>query len=309
MPKLSLPAVDISLHYLIYQCLALVDLLAFAHTSHGNRAKVKSYIAHRIRKELVHFTPNVDNFLTLLDETSAVVSGSSALRLTLPESEVLTTPPHLTVYVPRDTSQAMADRMLQQGFELLTNTPRNFNKTLRTITFRYREHKIRVIISAAANSALLPIMYGETTFMMNYYTGKSLFLAYPVLTFLKRGIHNPLACHRTRFRCGGLAALAGESSDLRFRVESSVTSRISDVLRCNVTHTCGVNYCCAMKIRNSNDKGCLHLSLQAEDGQPKDDEETILEGPEDGITIQWRIGGRACHINDHSVKSPFAYIL
>lgn len=303
MPTISFPRSILLLHYYICQWLPLVDLLSFAATSKQNRAEVQRYMTYRIRNQLVKFVPNVNSFLTLLDETKAVVSGSAALHLTMPENrDRSTTPRHLTVYVPRDASRMIANSMRSQGFQQLSTAPRKFRGTHNIITFSYRQQTVKVLVSAS-NSTLLPIMHSPTTFLMNYYTSSTMFLAYPLLTFLKRGLVNPLAfSNQFRHTNPGLATQTEEFSGMGFRLQSNIASRLTDILHDQVQHACEEDVSCPAKIRNSKDKGHLLFSLQPQ--QTHSDWET-----RDGETIQWRIGGRACLLNDHAQKSSFAYIL
>ncbi|KAG1721643.1 hypothetical protein EDB19DRAFT_1960764 [Suillus lakei] len=179
----------------ILEEMPLPDLITFAKTRRQNQDGIAYYMAMRRTKLFMCFVNNVNSLIALLDRTSTVISGSSALILILVQSQAI---------VVRDmdmyTTEKFEDEVLKhfvekEGYEKKLEVPKKTEYDSAAIAKIYKLQKgqkqVDLIISDWS-CAIAPILQFHSTAVINYITARSIVCLYPHWTAANKSLINPL---------------------------------------------------------------------------------------------------------------------
>ncbi|KAI5999554.1 hypothetical protein EDD15DRAFT_2146855, partial [Pisolithus albus] len=141
----------------------------------------------------------------------AIISGSCALRLLLPQKDVFWKPDDLDIYVCEREAPQLLNTLLAKGYRLISQTAKNGAQyppshvhSIRTL----RRHTTQIdVIVSNSTTAISPIFEFHSTILMNFVTAHSVFCAYPHLTLRELSIINPFVAYRQPLQRSTLAAL------------------------------------------------------------------------------------------------------
>ncbi|KIK11917.1 hypothetical protein PISMIDRAFT_66221, partial [Pisolithus microcarpus 441] len=122
----------------------------------------------------------------MLRSCDAVISGSTALRLLLPEMGTPWRPTDLDIYVPRSTSMQMLRHLKSEGYKLVTDVPEDNHQYTNSdiasvMVVSNGRSKIDIIVSRTS-AAISPIFQFHSTAVMNFISADTIFCCYPNLT-------------------------------------------------------------------------------------------------------------------------------
>ncbi|KAI5988181.1 hypothetical protein EDD15DRAFT_2141379, partial [Pisolithus albus] len=179
----------------IFAFLNLYDIYCFANTSTRLSTIAYAYISHRRHLLTKPFFDNTDDAYHLLLTHHAIISGSCALRLLLPQRDVLWTPHDLDIYVCQEEARPLLLDLLAHGYTftspIFTTTPPYSSSHVHSVYVLHRNSsKIDVIVSNSM-TAISPIFQFHSTILMNFVTAHSVYCAYPTLTLRQLSLINP----------------------------------------------------------------------------------------------------------------------
>ncbi|KAI5997055.1 hypothetical protein EDD15DRAFT_2163016 [Pisolithus albus] len=141
------------------------------------------------------FFDRADDAYDLLLTFHAIISGSCALRLLLPQSDIFWTPHDLDIYICEKEAQPLLLTLLAHGYTFTSpsftaNAPYSSSHVHSVYVLHRNSSKIDVIISNSI-SAVSPIFQFHSTILMNFVTAHSVYCAYPDLTLRQLSLVNP----------------------------------------------------------------------------------------------------------------------
>jgi hypothetical protein len=174
--------------------MSLPELINFANTRKENRSGIGHYIGMRRIKLLWRFVNDADAFISLMDCTGTVLSGSCALSLIQAEQGALMTR-DMDVYTTLKFEKEVVDHFKdKEGYECMKEIER---KTEYNSSAIFRIHKLQRgekqadIIVTHWKCALAPIFQFHSTAVMNYVTARSIACLYPRWTTKNKSFINP----------------------------------------------------------------------------------------------------------------------
>ncbi|KAI6027782.1 hypothetical protein BKA83DRAFT_4014945, partial [Pisolithus microcarpus] len=122
----------------------------------------------------------------ILRKCDAVISGSTALHILLPECGTSWTPRDLDIYVLQANSAMLLHHILLQGYRTIKDV--DLNK--KGYTYSMHSHVVVVtdghrridIIVSSSSAAMTPIFQFHSTAVMNFISVDTIFSCYPALT-------------------------------------------------------------------------------------------------------------------------------
>ncbi|KAI6142475.1 hypothetical protein BKA82DRAFT_3940937, partial [Pisolithus tinctorius] len=122
----------------------------------------------------------------LLHLGQAIISGSCALHLLLPQGDVMWSPHDVDVYATHKNVDFLIAGIKLQGYQIIHVTTGNdlrySNSHVASIfSFVCDQCKINIIVSSST-TPISPIFQYHSTALMNFITHDSVFCAYPHLT-------------------------------------------------------------------------------------------------------------------------------
>ncbi|KAI6130705.1 hypothetical protein EDD16DRAFT_1446124, partial [Pisolithus croceorrhizus] len=122
----------------------------------------------------------------ILRTCDAVVSGSTALHILLPELGTGWTPADMDVYIPQRTSALMLRRLKVEGYTPVAEKVQHthgyrYSDVLRVLVVSNGYCKIDVVVSRTP-AAISPIFQFHSTALMNFISADTIFCCYPKLT-------------------------------------------------------------------------------------------------------------------------------
>ncbi|KAG6849243.1 hypothetical protein H0H93_010125 [Arthromyces matolae] len=172
----------------IVRALPFGDVVALAGTCTIFREIIKEHLLNKVHLLLAHFDLDGE-FLDVLHETGAVISGSSALSVINPSTFQ---PGDLDLYVSWEYTQVLLDRLTNTYQMTIIPRPsvpkyeEHPGPISAVYTLQHGVHKVDIIESR--NYAMMPIFSFHSTAVMNCITSTSLFCAYPHLTSTYRNL-------------------------------------------------------------------------------------------------------------------------
>ncbi|KAH7905413.1 hypothetical protein BJ138DRAFT_1017731 [Hygrophoropsis aurantiaca] len=276
--------------------ISLFDIARFRDTYTARSSIASRYIEARRDTLLTHFVDDIDSLKSLMDDTGAVISGSLALRLFLPEDAVQWPINDMDLYVPNSSCADVVTHFIRQGYQLSNQSPSSapyaygdMTQIETVITMINSGKKVDIIISKSSSS-ILPIFFFHSTIVMNYFNSNTFFAAYPELTKRKRGLINGI-----RFASGSLSdrslscLLKYTARGFKFArdLNSWETEDAAD------SHQCGEHFDCPQRLRTSVDRGCFTVKIGSSEDQRH----------EATRPVAWCLGGSPCNIDTVELPS------
>ncbi|KIO12018.1 hypothetical protein M404DRAFT_125896, partial [Pisolithus tinctorius Marx 270] len=171
------------------------DLFTYACTSTSSATLVKEYLTARLLTVYGKFFQSPRNVPHILASCDAVISGSTALSILLPEMSTTWTAGDLDIYVPKRSFAHLSILLQKEGYHILRERTQNENtytpsSILTVITFDNNTRLIDVVVSNSY-TALSPIFQFHNTCVMNFISAYGIFCAYPNLTLHALSMVNP----------------------------------------------------------------------------------------------------------------------
>ncbi|KAI5981220.1 hypothetical protein EDD15DRAFT_2336219 [Pisolithus albus] len=210
------------------------------------------------------FFEKAENLYDLLAANHAVISGSCALRLLLPENDVCWMPDDLDIYVCESKVQDLLRTLMASKYKLTSRTaandaPYTSSHIQSVCTLHHNSSRIDVIVSNSS-TAISPIFQFHSTVLMNFVTAHSVFCAYPEMTTNQLSLINPFVVFCQPLRRSTLDALLKYST------------RNIQYITCQQLHDdC---QCCKDLIRSTDDESCMWLTCPPQPN-PLSDQETF----------------------------------
>lgn len=179
-------------------------LFTFASAIPSYRPQIEFELRQRLERLLTCFIPDLPAFQSMLCDTRAVISGSTALSYLTGDSEWMAA--DLDIYTPFNSFDAVRTHFLSvQGYaevipvivtsEEVVDEDDEMDYSRMQGVARYTklakgEHIVDVLCSET-DSPLFPISAFWTTLVMNYIGAEGFCCAYPMLTLRRQGLINP----------------------------------------------------------------------------------------------------------------------
>ncbi|KAI6004663.1 hypothetical protein EDD15DRAFT_2155331 [Pisolithus albus] len=258
------------------------DLQQLACTNHRQSEEVRAYLKHRLSCVANQYFANGDNFKAMLRSCDAIISGSTALHLLLPEYGTRWTPKDLDIYVPLATSTALLNRLHYEGYTIdnqvhMNDVSYTYSHVHEVVVLCKGPNKIDVVISRTS-TALTPIFQFHSTVVMNFVSADTFFCSYPRLTLRRLSMVNagPLYCSPHRRRVLD-AVRKYQSRGIRY-------------IHCQDFH--GVKNTCKVSTRTVTDSSMMWISVE---GLPQASHSFLDVFRQFGVLdVQWNLGGIAC---------------
>ncbi|KAI6041948.1 hypothetical protein EDC04DRAFT_2527457, partial [Pisolithus marmoratus] len=122
----------------------------------------------------------------ILRTCEAVISGSTALHLLLPECRTPWKPTDLDIYIPQHNLTLIQNRLKVEGYATIDEPAVNkvgyhYSHVSRVLVVSKDQRKIDIVVSRTA-TALSPIFQFHSTAVMNFVSADTIFCSYPTLT-------------------------------------------------------------------------------------------------------------------------------
>ncbi|KDR70814.1 hypothetical protein GALMADRAFT_23662, partial [Galerina marginata CBS 339.88] len=199
---------------------------------------------------ITSFRLDSEGIFGLLFRTGSVISGSAALRVLFPGSNIISYRPRdLDFYVANDMEHTVRKFFEDHtAFRLEPVTDRYYNPSIRRVlVLKSHEKSINIVVSKSRVS-ILPLFQFHSTAVMNFISSTGIFCAYPSLTFRRRNLVNPSyfwkrGTYFLLIRC--LEKYSRRGFDTRY------TLKWEDVRQ----HECGKEWFCPHTVRRLHDGG------------------------------------------------------
>ncbi|KAI6034745.1 hypothetical protein BKA83DRAFT_4043192, partial [Pisolithus microcarpus] len=240
-----------------------------------------AYLKHRLCCVASQYFQNAQK-LDILRTCDAVVSGSTALRLLLPEIGMPWTPKDLDIYMPLATSRLLLDRLQYEGYTIHSQIQTNvvnytYSHVHGVVVLSKGQSKIDVVISRTS-TALSPIFQFHSMAVMNFVSADTIFCSYPELTLRRLSMVNagPLYCSLDRH--GILDAVR------------KYQTRGIQYIWCQDFH--GLKNTCKVSTRTVTDAAMMWINLE---GLPRASRSFLDVFRQFGmLDLQWILGGMPC---------------
>lgn len=172
----------------------MLDLTALAKTRNENEEGVKYYVSKRRDKLFRSFVKDVNQWVTIMDRTGTVISGSTALGLLQAEAESVTSQ-DLNVYATETFEKEILGHLKEgEGYnevKEVEHQPDYDGSAVKKIFKLEKEEKMIDVIITHWTCAIAPIPQFHTTSVMNYITARELVCLYPQWICDNKGFVNP----------------------------------------------------------------------------------------------------------------------
>lgn len=171
------------------------SLHRFAATSRSNYDMVAALHKRRTCEMLSRFSNRPSALLDVMETADAVVSGSAALAMIIPNTFV---PADLDIYVPYSNEGLVSDHLTSVlGYQEEERTSRphpdmvSYPGRIIAHVSLFRNGLVSVhVVSIVGNNAVLPLFQFHSTIVMNFISSHGLYSAYPRLTLARQGLIN-----------------------------------------------------------------------------------------------------------------------
>jgi hypothetical protein len=179
---------------IILENMTLPDLVEFAKTRVKNKEGITEHIAKRRDKLFATFVHDVNAFISVLDRTGTIVSGSSALTLVQAEAGAIMMGDMDVYATEMFEEEVMKYFKEKEGYLSIQDVVRKNQYDSSAISKIHKlmkgDKKIDLIITDWT-SAIAPILQFHSTAVMNYITAQSVVCLYPRWTSAKMSFINP----------------------------------------------------------------------------------------------------------------------
>lgn len=147
---------------------------------------VRDHVKHRIICVGAQYFRTGAALFDMLRSCDAVVSGSTALRILMPDVGIPWSPSDLDIYLPRHTLTVMLRRMQHEGYTIIAEPPvkrsgYNYSHVSRVLVVGNGQCTVDLVVSRTS-TALSPIFQFHSTVVMNFVSADTVFCGYPTLT-------------------------------------------------------------------------------------------------------------------------------
>lgn len=147
---------------------------------------VHDHVKHRIICVGAQYFRTGAALIDMLRSCDAVVSGSTALRILMPDVGIPWSPSDLDIYLPRHTLTVMLRRMQHEGYTIIAEPPvkrsgYNYSHVSRVLVVGNGQCTVDLVVSRTS-TALSPIFQFHSTVVMNFVSADTVFCGYPTLT-------------------------------------------------------------------------------------------------------------------------------
>ncbi|KAI6014254.1 hypothetical protein BKA83DRAFT_4036601, partial [Pisolithus microcarpus] len=130
----------------------------------------------------------------MLCSCDAVVSGSTALHLLMPELGTTWEPTDLDIYLPQHTLIVMQRHLQAEGYSIITELPvkkcsYNYSHISHVLMVSNGHATVDLVVSRTS-TALSPIFQFHSTVVMNFVSADTVFCGYPSLTLWQLSMAN-----------------------------------------------------------------------------------------------------------------------
>jgi len=280
--------------------MTLKDLIMYGYTSKFNYEAVQAFL-YRKRLQLIRpFFPNPQSFFRILKSTNLVVSGSLALAFMVPTESLGWFPNDMDLYTTKREVRAWTRDLDVCGYK--PNKPSAVRPDGYPVHSEIQEiiyfenlisgRQVDLIISATI--ATKPMFCYHSTLVMNCFTGRGFFSAYPNLTTSLRGLMNPSTLVAYNIPPSHVAKCLKKYVDRGFSLAERPSAWAED------HHHCGRSWRCPEHLRHTGDRGCLFMDFR--DVTENTEEEVTDTGTDDihqamlehRRGVIWRLGGYSC---------------
>ncbi|KAI5982957.1 hypothetical protein EDD15DRAFT_2110694, partial [Pisolithus albus] len=162
------------------------DLLHLAATSRRMSQLVRAYLKLRVCAVGERYFSGGAVLFHMLHTCDAIISGSTALHILLPEDGTPWIPRDLDLYVPEATSGRLLSQLALEGYTSagdvdLTMPGYPHGQASRQVVLTKGAKAIDIIVSSTC-SAIGPILQFHSTAVMNFISADTIFSCYPSLT-------------------------------------------------------------------------------------------------------------------------------
>ncbi|KAJ7732515.1 hypothetical protein B0H16DRAFT_1328689 [Mycena metata] len=256
-----------------------------------NSHAVESRVLHLLRS----YSLPAHAFLTSLDETRSLVSGSAALW---PLHNFDCFPNDLDVYSPEDTAMIMLDILRNRfRFRICRIQATHMHPSsqypiylgiLRVYWLKRRNHTINFIVVQGDNAAAA-IFNFHSTIVMNYFNGTRLYCSMPELTLRKISTPNV-----------NLFDISLESAwrTLACIIKYSLRGITFKYRRRIVPHVCGTDPICPATIRTLHDNAGLVIPFPSRVNVVR-----AADAYDGSRSVRWSLGGPHCYMPEFSYST------
>ncbi|KAI6011814.1 hypothetical protein PISMIDRAFT_69436, partial [Pisolithus microcarpus 441] len=130
----------------------------------------------------------------MLRSCDAMVSGSTALHLLMPEEGTTWIPSDLDIYLLQQTLPMMLRRLQHEGYSIIAEPPvkksgYNYSHVAHVLVVSNGQRTVDLVLSRTS-TALSPIFQFHSTVVMNFVSADTVFCSYPSLTLRRLSMVN-----------------------------------------------------------------------------------------------------------------------
>ncbi|KAI0351825.1 hypothetical protein OH77DRAFT_1562849 [Trametes cingulata] len=167
-------------------------LQSYAEVSPTTARWVATHLDEQLNTALTDYVYDPIAFRSALRLTQSVISGSFALWFLLHGQERCFKPADLNIYVPCKYGRRFADYLITaEGYKLCKTQAAlyaGFRRVAHSTVLVLQRASTRIDVVVSSNdSALYPLSHFWASHLMNYISSDSYCVAYPDLTFARRG--------------------------------------------------------------------------------------------------------------------------
>lgn len=244
--------------------MTLKELIRYGYTSKFNLEAVQAFL-YRKRLHLIRpFFPDPHDFFHVLNHTKSIVSGSLALAFVVPAESLGWFPKDMDLYTTKRSVKRWTQYLIRSGYRLKKRSaarPDGYpvhSEIHEVIYFENPTSRRCLDLIVSMTIAAKPIFCYHSTIVMNCFTGRGFFTAYPHLTSSLRGLMNPSTLIAYNIAPAHVATCLRKYASRGFSLRERPTAWADD------NHRCGQSWSCPETLRHTGDRGCLFIDFGQE---------------------------------------------
>ncbi|KIK12663.1 hypothetical protein PISMIDRAFT_120481 [Pisolithus microcarpus 441] len=259
-------------------------LQQFGATSRRYSQLVRGYLQSRVVSVGAQYFTEGKILIDILRTCDAVISGSTALHVMLPEHGTAWSPQDLDIYVTQACTERLLRKVLFEGYTIVKDANLNemgytYPKVSHLFVFTKGHRRIDVIVSSTS-TAISPILQFHSTAVMNFISADTIFCCYPSLTLRQLSMMNAAFLYFGATTAAVLEAVA------------KYKSRGFHFVRCKDVHD--RKNLCKVRTRTLTDGATMWINMLdiPEASHTCDD----LFRQLGVLDVQWMLGGMPCDL-------------
>ncbi|KAI6011234.1 hypothetical protein BKA83DRAFT_4132226 [Pisolithus microcarpus] len=260
------------------------ELQQLAATNRYMGKVVRDYVKGRITRVGAQYFSCGNDLFDMLHSCDAVISGSTALHVLLPECGTLWTPTDLDIYVLHREAERLLDHLTDQGYAIIAELPvkkvgYTYSHVSRLVVLTNGKNSVDVVVSKTSTT-LSPIFQFHSTAVMNFISADTIFSGYPTLTLWHLSVVNagPLYYHPQRH-----AMICAICKYIKWGIR---------YICCEQQH--GLTNTCKVTMRTVTDHATMWFNFQARSHTSHSFQE-VFRGF-GVLDLQWMLGGMLCSL-------------